>query len=422
MTVRSVIPNLAETTLAEQFSSLDRGLRSPERDAAFARFAARGLPTRRVESWHYTDLRAAMGDAAPLAPAPGLAEIATARALLAERPGLGGGRLVLVDGRLIEALCEAPPTGVRVTGGAARAPDIADPLAALNVALSLGGCTVTVDAGVALARPIEIVHVVGAEGPRAVYSTVALVAEKDARASFVESHLGAGARAQRHATAWLTIGAGAKVAHVVAIEDDAGLHVETQACDLSERSELSAFAFVSGGALVRRQLFVKQSGDAAKIDLGGLALIDRRNRADTTLQVVHGAPNGVSREFYRAVVADEGVGIFQGKVIVERGAQKTDGAMKSQAILLSPEAQMNAKPELEIFADDVLCGHGATVAALDPEQIFYLESRGLPRLEAEAMLLEGFGAEAIARVADEAVAQRLRSSLAAWLSRRGAPA
>ena len=144
-------------------------------------------------------------------------------------------------------------------------------------------------------------------------------------------------------------------------------------------------------------------GEKAKVALGGLALLDGARRADTTLQVVHSAPGGVSREFYRAIVDDEAIGTFQGKVVVANGAQKTDGAMKSQAVLLSPHAQMNAKPELEIFADDVVCGHGATVGSLDPEQVFYLRTRGIPKDEAEAMLLEAFGGEAIERVDDEAL-------------------
>ena len=111
--------------------------------------------------------------------------------------------------------------------------------------------------------------------------------------------------------------------------------------------------------------------------------------------------------------------MFQGKVIVKPGAQKTDGAMKSQAILLSPEASMNAKPELEIFADDVVCGHGATIGALDPEQLFYLQARGLPQAEAEAMLLEAFAAEAIGRVADPRLAETLIDLTRRWLAGRG---
>ena len=149
-------------------------------------------------------------------------------------------------------------------------------------------------------------------------------------------------------------------------------------------------------------------------------MLDGARRADTTLEVVHAAPRGFSREFYRAIVADEAAGVFQGKVVVAPGAQKTDGAMKSQAVLLSPHAQMNAKPELEIFADDVVCGHGATVASIDPDQVFYLQARGIPKDDAEAMLLEAFGAEAIARVEDEALAETLRRDLANWLGARRA--
>jgi Fe-S cluster assembly protein SufD len=187
---------------------------------------------------------------------------------------------------------------------------------------------------------------------------------------------------------------------------------------LAENAELEAFGLISGGDLTRRQIFVRMTGDEAKVSLGGLALIDGDRRADTTLQVVHAAPRGTSREFYRAIVDDDAIGVFQGKIIVERAAQKTDGAMKSQAILLSPRAQMNEKPELEIFADDVVCGHGATVASLDPEQVFYLRSRGIPESDAKAMLLEAFGGESIDRIEDELLIEALRARLRAWLGSR----
>jgi Fe-S cluster assembly protein SufD len=160
------------------------------------------------------------------------------------------------------------------------------------------------------------------------------------------------------------------------------------------------------------------NGEDAKVSLGGLTLVDGDRRADTTLQVAHAAPRGTSREFYRAIVDDDAIGVFQGKIVVERAAQKTDGAMKSQAVLLSSRAQMNEKPELEIFADDVVCGHGATVASLDPEQVFYLRSRGIPERDAKAMLLEAFGGESIDRIEDEALIGALRSRLSAWLGSR----
>ena len=197
--------------------------------------------------------------------------------------------------------------------------------------------------------------------PHSVYSRSAIALDAGARASFVEVFEGAQAGVQRHSATIMTLAKGAKAMHVAVVGDEPGLHIETQICDLADNAELDAFGLVSGGDLTRRQIFVRMTGDEAKVSLGGLALIDGDRRADTTLQVVHAAPRGTSREFYRAIVDDDAIGVFQGKIIVERAAQKTDGAMKSQAILLSPRAQMNEKPELEIFADDVVCGHGATV-------------------------------------------------------------
>ena len=273
--------------------------------------------------------------------------------------------------------------------------------------------------GAAVDEPIEILHMVSGQGALSLYSSMEIVVGAGARASFVETFSGAGSAVQRHALMALTLGESARVKHVVVVEDRAELHLESQIVDIEAGAELNAFALVSGGALSRRQLFVRMIGEKAKVALGGLALLDGSRRADTTLQVVHSAPGGTSREFYRAIVDDEAAGTFQGKVVVESGAQKTDGAMKSQAVLLSPRAQMNAKPELEIFADDVLCGHGATVGSLDPEQIFYLRTRGVPKDEAEAMLLEAFGGEAIERVEDEALADALRTSFRAWLASRG---
>jgi len=280
--------------------------------------------------------------------------------------------------------------------------------------------TVEIAAGAELSGPIEIVHLAVGEGAYSLYSWTEIALAEGARATVVETFLGAGPLVQRHAATTVKVGKLAKLRHAATIADDPELHLESQLIELESAAELNAFGFVSGGALTRRQIFAKLVGADVKIALGGLALTDGTCRADTTLEVVHASPRGFSREFYRSIVADEAIGVFQGKIVVAPGAQKTDGAMKSQAVLLSPQAQMNAKPELEIFADDVICGHGATVASIDPEMIFYLQSRGIPKPQAEAMLLEAFGAEAISRVEDEALAERLHALLAAWLGRRHA--
>jgi len=419
MNAHVVNRSTAEKTLFRQFAESQGREPSPARASAFARFAEAGLPTRRVEAWHYTDLRAAMADAAPVLAAASPAEIEAARFRLASRERfVPGAQLVLLGGRYIDELSDRPPAGVAVTEGALAADPVDDPLAALNEALSPSGCTISVARGTEIGEPITILHLGHGSSAHSVYSRLAIALDAGARASFVEAFEGAHALVQRHAATIMKLAKGARARHVAALGDEPGLHIETHICDLAEGAELGAFGLVSGGDLTRRQIFVRMEGVDAKVSLGGLALLDGARRADTTLQVVHAAPHGTSREFYRAIVDDDAIGVFQGKIIVERAAQKTDGAMKSQAVLLSPRAQMNEKPELEIFADDVVCGHGATVASLDPEQVFYLRSRGVPETEAKAMLLEAFGGESIDRVEDELLIGALRARLSAWLGSR----
>ncbi len=422
MTAHAFPRSSAEATLVKQFEAQKDLAPSPRRAAAFKRFVDRGLPTRRVESWHYTDLRAAMADAAPLAPAPDHAAIENARQALAEHKKIGFARLVMLNGRLIADLSEELPAGVAVVRRDAQPLGTEDPMVALIEAMSLDGCAVEVSDGAEIAVPIEIVNIASGEGAYSLYSRIEIALGVGARASFVETFLGAGKAVQRHAATTLTLAKGARLKHVVLVDDAAELHLESQIIELDEKAELNAFALVSGGVLTRRQIFARLVGEAAKVALSGLALLNDARRADTTLQVLHSAPGGTSREFYRAIVGDEAIGTFQGKVVVANGAQKTDGAMKSQAVLLSPHAQMNVKPELEIFADDVVCGHGATVGSLDPEQVFYLRSRGVPRDDAEAMLLEAFGGEAIDRVDDETLAEAWRAPFRAWLASCGGAA
>lgn len=421
MTAHIVNRSAAEKTLARQFAEQERRDPSSARALAFARFAAAGLPTRRVEAWHYTDLRASMADAAPILPAPKRADIIAARSRLAGSERFAAGpRLVLLGGRFIAELSDRLPAGVSMREGPVAAKAVDDPLAALNEALSPSGPIIVVARDAKFAQPITLLHLANGASSYSVYSRTAITLCAGAQASFVEIFDGAHSGVQRHAATIITLADGAKARHVTVVGDEPGLHVETEICELAKTAELTGFGLVSGGELTRRQIFIRMAGDEARVSLGGLALINGARRADTTLQVVHAAPGGTSREFYRAVVDDDAVGVFQGKVIVERAAQKTDGAMKSQAILLSPRAQMNEKPELEIFADDVACGHGATVASLDPEQVFYLESRGISSSDAKAMLLEAFGGESIDRIEDELLVSPLRARLVAWLGTRKA--
>ncbi|MBV8662426.1 MAG: SufD family Fe-S cluster assembly protein, partial [Hyphomicrobiales bacterium] len=300
---RVIAKTAAETALAVQFAALRAAAPCVQREAAFRRFEQSGLPTRRVESWHYTDLRAALVNAPAIAAGPSPASLDAARGALASLARVGATRIVLVDGHYVAALSDSPAAGVAVSADAPAAPTLgeADPVLALNVALAQGGCALAVAAG-AKAPLIEIVHYLS-PAAQAVYSRLAISLGAGAEASLVERFIGAGAAAQRNVSTWIDVAKDAKASHVVSIEDEAGLHIESQVANLAEGAALDAFALVAGGALARRQIFATLAGERGRIGLGGLSLIDGRRHADTTLEVVHAAPNGESREFYRHIVA-----------------------------------------------------------------------------------------------------------------------
>ena len=164
--------------------------------------------------------------------------------------------------------------------------------------------------------------------------------------------------------------------------------------------------------------FCGSKAAGAEASLSGVSLLGGREHADTTLQVEHAAQGCVSRETFKYILDEEATGVFQGKIHVAPGAQKTDGKMLCRAMLLSDMAAMNNKPELEIFADDVVCGHGATCGGLDIDQLFYLQTRGLPLPEAEALLLEAFAGELIDAIGHDGLKNDFRGEARAWLSAR----
>ena len=283
-----------------------------------------------------------------------------------------------------------------------------------------GGAIIDVAAGATLSAPVDVVMLTSGASASAV--TTRSLVHLGAKASAVvverQESLGAAPVQSNHAL-------------VVSIEDDANLHhvalqdgtdigtqaVTTVVAKLGERSQLLSFALISGAGFVRRQNFVEFLGAHAKGDLRGVVMLDGRAHADTTLVVTHKATHCESRELYKHILDDETTGVFQGKVVVAPGAQKTDGKMMSRAIFLGDGANMYNKPELEIFADDVVCGHGATAGFLNEEQLFYLRARGVPRKDAEALLLEAFAAEAIEDVGTEAIRDGLTESAGQWLRR-----
>jgi Fe-S cluster assembly protein SufD len=213
----------------------------------------------------------------------------------------------------------------------------------------------------------------------------------------------------------------ARLEHVrVNAEGDTALSLSSLGLSLGRSATALSLNLVMGGAIARHQILARFDGEDAKLTLAGVAMLDGARHADTTLVVDHAVPGGQSRELFKTVVDDRAAGVFQGKIIVRPHAQKTDGKMMSAALLLSDEASMSNKPELEIFADDVQCGHGATCGALDRNLLFYLMARGIPRQEAQALLIRSFLGEAIEEVSHSALREALGGLIDQWLGRRGA--
>ena len=201
-------------------------------------------------------------------------------------------------------------------------------------------------------------------------------------------------------------------------EGAATLALSTLSARLGAGAKFDTLNVVSGSSAARHQVFVGFAGEGSHAQIDGVSLLKARQHADATLVVDHAVPRCTSREVYKSILDDEATGVFQGKIIVRQHAQKTDGAMRSDTLLLSDDASMNNKPELEIFADDVVCGHGATCGALDEDLLFYLKSRGLPTVDAETLLLQAFVGPPLETVAHEGVREALVATVEAWLASR----
>lgn len=402
------------------------------RDAAFALFERLGLPHRRIEAWKYTDLRTLTRTAPPLAgPAsPDLLETVAERDPIA---GFDRAQIVIVNGIYQPELSDLAGTeGVTVEALAdvlAATPervgrlfdDADDPVMALNTALMQGGAVVTVAADAKPARPIEIVHLTAADAPVSTVTRHVVAVGENASVRMIESHRGAsGIAYQVNTLAELDIARGARVQWSrLQVESEAAHHLASFAARMADGATLDHLSVNRGAALARWQGFLRIDGSGARAGFYGATMLSGDEHGDNSLVVRHVAPGSRSDELFKNVVDGKATGAFQGMIAVEREAQDTDAKMMTRALLLSDDAQFASKPELEIFADDVRCGHGATAGDIDPVMLFYLMSRGLPRKDAEQLLIESFLDEAIDALGDEQVAVPLRGIVSGWLARRG---
>jgi Fe-S cluster assembly protein SufD len=436
----AIIKTAAETALAHEFAQArarlpgDKAV-AAQREAAFGVFAKEGLPHRRVEEWKYTDLRALMRDAKPLAAPPDAAAKARAKFAGAILGDVEARRLVFVDGAFVAELSDLKGLESGLTFGSlakalsdgdatltahlGKLAPVTDVAVALNTALMGDGAVIRIAAGSTIERPLYLLFV-ASEKPAATFIRSLIVVEEGARAMLIESHEGPeGTDYQTNAVVELFVGDNAHVDHVKIIGEGAdALHVSTLAAAIGAHARFNSFTFTSGGAVVRNQLFLNFDGEGTVAGIRGATLIKGRQHADTTLVANHIARDCQSREMFKSVLDGEAHGVFQGRIIVRPHAQKTDAKMMTRALLLSERAEADNKPELEIFADDVQCGHGATAGALDDELKFYLMARGIPAAEAEALLIRAFLGEAIEGIEHAGLREALMESATAWLKAR----
>ncbi len=391
------------------------------RRRAFDRFNTLGFPTTRDEDWHFTSVTPIAERTFRSVKAP-----ATTLALGDIEPYLvdtAWHRLVFVNGRLepslsqfaelpanvqisplSEALREEPEWVGKHLGALADFDRAA--FTALNTAFMQDGVVIRIPRGEVVETPLHIVHVVDphADGA-ALHPRLLVVTESQARVSLVESFVGlGGASYLTNGVAEIVIGDGARVDHYkVQREGTDAFHVDTTQVTQGRDSIYHSFSYASGAALSRTNIYTKLLGTGGEARLNGLYVVDGAQHADHQTFVEHIAESCASRELYAGILDGSSHGVFNGKVFVDPAAQKTDGKQTNKALLLSPQARVDTKPQLEIFADDVKCTHGATIGRLDDNALFYLKSRGIGADNAKALLTYAFAAEPLETIEIDAL-------------------
>jgi Fe-S cluster assembly protein SufD len=404
------------------------------REQALSSFSAMGFPTLRDEEWKYTSVaQIEKGNFALAAASTSAVSSAQIAALALPDAQL----LVFVDGRYAPTLSRiaALPAGVTVVSLAAvlerdtdalqtlldtprsgQPSDYASGFAALNAACMADGAYIRVAAGAVLETPIHLLFVACTDN-LASHCRNLIIAEQNSQACIVEHH--AALSASRYFTNVMTdvvVGRGARIEHhKLQQESNKAFHIAAVNAALDQGSHFVSSSFALGAALARSDINVALNAAGAECSLDGLTMSEGRQHIDHHTCIDHNRPQGTSREFYKGVLAGASRAVFNGKVIVHPDAQHSDASQSNRNLLLSAQAEVDTKPQLEIWADDVKCSHGATVGQLDDEQIFYLRSRGIDDAAARALLTYAFAAEMVARVGPVTLRNRLDQLLRARL-------
>jgi Fe-S cluster assembly protein SufD len=380
----------------------------------------RGLPTRRVEAWHYTDLRNLLKDY----PDVGSSNEATAKtAMAACKFGLPSVTLPIINGSYHPELATTLPQKILVASQSQSqdSGEIAkdDAIGLMNTGLASDGLTIIVNENALIEDRICLSHIMTDKNSAATRHRIKIGA--GASLTLMERHLTANrVAAVTNTVCDLEVGDRSIVTWVI----------DQQMCDLATRfgqlniklganAELTVLLLNSGGKLIRQEINVDVSGEGSELNIRGVNLIGEGAHIDVTTRLDHRVPNTVSNEIFRNVVVGDGHGVFQGQINVASIAQKTDARMACNSLLLSDASEFSAKPELEIFADDVQCAHGATVTDIDEDHLFYLMARGIPEKQSRELLITAFVAEVFESLEVEQIGEVFSERIDNWLSDNG---
>ncbi len=367
------------------------------------------LPNRRMEEWRWTDLRQLINQ--PYPPRQTMeAKAKDVERLIASSPfvKIAGARMVFVNGHL------APLYSKRQNDDVVPRVKSDEPVIHMNAAFATDGAHLRISGTVD--TPIELIFVSTNASPRTIATRNVIEVEEGASATIIETHVGEGAYLANSVTE-IRLGAKARLDRIkVEREAKDAIHLSHTHVTLSTNSVLNDFTLTSGARVNRQNGTVEFAGENIDAKISGAYMLAEKQHADTCLVIDHQQPLCTSRELFKCVMDDHARGIFQGKVMVRKDAQKTDGKQSSHALLLSETAEFDAKPELEIFADDVVCGHGATSGDLNHDHLFYLMSRGIPEAQAKSLLIAAFVGEAFDQITHEGIREALVKFSNTWLT------
>lgn len=419
-----ITKNAAEQALSEHFSDLLGSLPGSAhitqmRDKNFGALLQNGLPTRRVEAWHYTDLRRLLADIpkGKGTQAEAIRPFVDNACMLTVLDGLASlNGVTLPDG--VDASLTSQNLADGAADGCYQELENDDAVGQLNSAFAQDGFAICVAEKAMVDTPIEIQAV---QSGGQVHSKFPVTIGEGAKATFIERHVSTSDQAALvSCVAHIKVGANAHARWIIVQSQGASdTHLGQINVELAENAEFELYLVNAGGKVVRQEIVADVAGSGANLTLRGVNLLAGDTHTDVTLKLGHNVPDTTSTEIFRNVAFDQAKGVFQGQIKVAQIAQKTDAQMACNTLLMSDDADFSAKPELEIFADDVICAHGATVADIDPEHLFYLMARGVTEKSARALLVKGFVAEVVDELDDEALVDALGDVIANWLDKNG---